>query len=130
GPATIGGERIAAGIDEIPILALAGAFCSGTFSVRDAHELRVKESDRLAAIVQNFQRAGAKITEHSDGFDIEGGNSLAGSSSWKTHADHRLAMTGMVASMLANAPLSIDDVSCAAVSYPNFALDLQAVSSP
>jgi 3-phosphoshikimate 1-carboxyvinyltransferase len=69
---TIGGDRIAAGIDEIPILSLAGALCDGTFAVRDASELRVKESDRLALICSNLRAAGAKIDEFEDGFDVHG----------------------------------------------------------
>jgi 3-phosphoshikimate 1-carboxyvinyltransferase len=128
--ATVAGDRIAAGIDEIPVLALAGALGEGNFSVRDAHELRVKESDRLAAIVQNFRSAGAEVEEFEDGFQIRGRAGLAGDSPWQTHGDHRLAMTGLLASVLAAAPLKIDDVACAAVSYPGFQTDLSSVMKP
>lgn len=121
---TISGDRIPAGIDEIPILALAGALCQGTFSVRDAQELRVKESDRLAAIANNLRAAGATVNEQTDGFDIVGANSLAGGSDWKTHGDHRLAMMGLVANLLVEKPVAIDDVECVAVSYPHFSADL------
>ncbi len=121
---TISGERIAAGIDEIPILALAGALCQGTFSVRDAQELRVKESDRLAAIANNLRAAGATVNEQADGFEIVGTDALPGGSDWKTHGDHRLAMMGLVANLLFEKPVQIDDVNCVAVSYPHFAVDL------
>jgi 3-phosphoshikimate 1-carboxyvinyltransferase len=124
GGTVIDGERIAAGIDEIPILALAGALCLGTFAVRDAQELRVKESDRLSAICNNFQRAGAQVVQYEDGFEINGTGTLRGDGDWLTFGDHRLAMTGMVASMLSQSPLNIDDMKCAAVSYPQFAADL------
>lgn len=124
--ARIDGTRIATGIDEIPILALAGAVCSGSFVVRDAEELRVKESDRLAAIVGNLRRAGAEITEFKDGFEIIGrGGSLSGGSKWETFGDHRMAMTGIVANLMCTTPVEIDDVDCVAVSYPRFAQDLQ-----
>lgn len=130
GGATIAGARVAAGIDEIPILALAGAFCHGAFCVRDAGELRVKESDRISAIVNNLQQAGAQITEREDGFDISGSGGLQGASTWHSHGDHRLAMTGMVAALLCNRSVTIDDTACAAVSYPKFGEDLRSVVFP
>ncbi|HEY9790555.1 MAG TPA: 3-phosphoshikimate 1-carboxyvinyltransferase [Candidatus Obscuribacterales bacterium] len=126
--ATVRGDRIAAGIDEIPVLALAGALCDGNFLVRDAHELRVKESDRLSAIVQNFRRAGADVEEYEDGFQIHGKADLAGNSQWQTHGDHRLAMTGMLASLLCDGAVQIDDTDCAAVSYPAFGADLRLLA--
>lgn len=126
---TIEGDTIASGIDEIPALALAGAFCEGTFCVRDAAELRVKESDRLAATVNNLHAAGAIVRELADGFEIRGTGGLAGGSSWKSYADHRLAMTGVIASLLCQSPLSIDDTACVAVSYPSFQEDLLSLTT-
>lgn len=123
---TIGGDRIAAGIDEIPVLSLAGAVCGGVFAVRDAGELRVKESDRLALICSNLKAAGATVDEHEDGFDLQGVQQLAGGCDWKTHGDHRLAMMGMVASAICKNPVVVDDPACVAVSYPNFEADLQS----
>lgn len=124
---SISGDRIAAGIDEIPVLALAGAFCHGTFSVRNAEELRVKESDRLTAICQNLAAAGASIEQLEDGFDVHGSGMLTGGSHWQTLGDHRLAMTGLVANLLCDRPLEIDDTACAAVSYPDFERDLHSL---
>ncbi len=122
--ATIGGDEIAAGIDEIPILALAGALGSGIFTISGAAELRVKESDRLKAIVSNLSAAGAHITELPDGFEIEGTSSLAGGSIWETFGDHRLAMTGLIANLISNAPVEVDDRDCVRISYPTFEADL------
>lgn len=126
---TIGGDRIAAGIDEIPILALAGSLCQGVFSVRDAGELRVKESDRLKLIAENLRSAGATIHELEDGFDIEGADSLRGGSEWQTEGDHRLAMMGLVANVLLSSPVRIDDTDCISVSYPKFADDFAQVAT-
>lgn len=117
---TIAGDRIAAGIDEIPILALAGAFCEGVLSVRDAAELRVKESDRLTAISNNLRAAGCEVKEYDDGFDVHGQDRPVGGSDWQTFGDHRLAMTGLIASLLCQRPIAVDDTACAAVSYPTF----------
>lgn len=123
--ATIGGDRIARGIDEIPALALAGALCNGKLTVQDAQELRVKESDRLEAICSNLKLSGASVTELPDGFILEGKRILQGGSLWKTHHDHRLAMTGLVASSLFKEPVIVDNLDCIAVSYPHFDKDYE-----
>jgi 3-phosphoshikimate 1-carboxyvinyltransferase len=122
---SINGSEIASGIDELPILALAGAFSKGQFSVRDAEELRVKESDRISAIVQNLKLIGADVEEVKDGFDIQGKTSLAGGCIWKSYGDHRLAMTGLIANLLCDQPVQIDDLDCVSISYPNFVRDLE-----
>lgn len=126
---TIAESEIASGIDEIPILALAGALSRGIFSVRGASELRVKESDRLSAIVSNLRGIGAIVTEHADGFEIEGQERLRGGAFWRTLADHRLAMTGLVARQVCREPIEMDDVECARISYPSFQEDLQSLLS-
>ncbi len=127
---TIDGAELAAGIDEIPILAVAGALCSGRLCVRGASELRVKESDRISAIVSNLKAAGAKVEEAADGFDIEGQEELAGGSQWLTCGDHRLTMTGLIAGLVAIKEIIVDNRACAAVSYPGFEADLAAVLKP
>lgn len=127
--ATIDGGRLASGIDEIPALALAGALCDGVFTVRDAAELRVKESDRIQAIVSNLAAAGADIHQVADGFYINGKDSLKGGSSWLTYEDHRMAMSGLVAGLLAAQPVVVDNETCVAVSYPDFAKDLARVTT-
>lgn len=121
---TVGADRIARGVDEIPVLAVAGALCDGEFRVEGGEELRVKESDRIAAIVANLHAAGADVCEFEDGFAIRGNTVLVGDSDWSTFDDHRMAMSGMIASLIAQSPVRIDHPSCVAVSYPNFAADL------
>lgn len=121
---TIDGGNIAAGIDEVPALSLLGCLADGKFVVSGASELRVKESDRLSAMVANLKAAGANINELPDGYEIEGHKHLKGGSLWQTFGDHRLAMTGLIASLICQEPLAIDDTGCIAVSYPTFTEDL------
>jgi 3-phosphoshikimate 1-carboxyvinyltransferase len=121
---SISAKEIARGIDEIPILALAGALCQGEFAVSGAEELRHKESDRLEAITENLQAAGAEILVKQDGFVIQGKSSLAGGSRWKTHEDHRLAMTGLIANLVCQDKLAIEETESVKISYPGFAVDL------
>lgn len=122
---TISRETIATGIDEIPILALAGSLCNGMFTVRGADELRHKESDRLKAIVENLRGIGAEVIEIEDGFVIEGKPSLAGGSAWKTYHDHRLSMTGMIANLICDQPVNVEETESIRISYPGFREDLQ-----
>lgn len=118
--ATISGEVVATGIDEIPILALAGCFCEGQFTVTGADELRHKESDRLTAIVDNLRAAGVEVEELPDGFTIRGAERVRGGSLWKTFKDHRLAMCGLVANLLFDEPLEIEETESAKISFPSF----------
>jgi 3-phosphoshikimate 1-carboxyvinyltransferase len=127
--ATISGEEIATGIDEIPILALAGAFCDGVLTVSGAEELRFKESDRLAAIIDNLSAAGALIEGKQDGFVLTGQEKLPGGSTWKTFDDHRLAMSGLVAQLVVEEKLAIEEIESIKISYPSFAQDLESVLS-
>ena len=120
----IGGDEVALGIDELPVLALAGTVCSGEMVVSGAEDLRHKESDRISSIVGNLKAAGADVDETPDGFIVRGQRSISGGSTWKTFGDHRLAMTGMVASLVFDEPVEIDDDQCIAVSYPGFKTDL------
>ena len=125
--ATVTGEEIARGIDEIPILALAGALSKGELSVSGAEELRHKESDRLALIANNLRGAGAEIELREDGFTIRGGQRLKGGSDWATADDHRLAMTGMVAQLVCDKNLQLEETESPRISYPNFAADLKSL---
>jgi len=122
---TISGDEVAQGVDELPILALAGTLCDGEFTVRGAEELRHKESDRLALICSNLRSAGAEIEELTDGFRISGAPMLKGGAQWSTKLDHRMAMTGLVGSLLAEQKLSIEETASAAISYPDFEKDLR-----
>jgi 3-phosphoshikimate 1-carboxyvinyltransferase len=128
GKVIISGERLASGIDEIPILALAAALSEASLEVKDAAELRVKESDRLAAIVDNLKSAGADINETETGFEIRGHGGLSGGSNWQAFDDHRMAMTGIIAGMAAQQAINVDNESCVAVSYPEFIHDLKRLT--
>ncbi len=126
---TVNATEIASGVDEIPILALAGTLCKGNFSVSGAEELRHKESDRLKLITDNLKMAGAGIVESQDGFTILGKKNIPGGSHWQTHLDHRLAMSGLVANLLFDNPLDIEETESTAISYPSFAQDLNTLLS-
>jgi 3-phosphoshikimate 1-carboxyvinyltransferase len=110
-------------VDELPLVAVAGALARGTTRVRGAAELRVKESDRLAAIGDGFSRMGVRIVLHPDGFDVTGVPALRGASV-RSFADHRIAMALAVAALRAEGATAIDDFGCVAISYPGFAADL------
>ncbi len=124
---TLGAADLPAGIDEVPVLALAGSLCEGEMVVEGASELRHKESDRLALLVSNLSRNGADIEEREDGFIICGRKSVRGGELWQTRGDHRMAMSGAIASLLFEQPVQIDDQACIAVSYPEFFRDLEKV---
>ena len=115
----IAGE-VASLIDELPILAVAGAMAAGTFRVAGAEELRVKESDRIAAIAEGLRAMGARVEEHADGLVIEGGRPLRGATV-RSHGDHRIAMALAIAALAAaDGETVIEGAGCAAVSFPEF----------
>jgi len=115
-----GGALIPRLIDEIPILAVAAAAAEGVTVVRDADELRVKESDRIAALARELARMGAAIEERPDGMAITGGRRLHGAAV-SSGGDHRMAMALAVAALIADGETVIDDVACVATSFPAFA---------
>lgn len=120
---TIGGDIIPRLIDEIPIIAAAAVFAEGETVIKDAHELRVKETDRIAAIENEFSKCGADITASEDGMVIRGGKPIHGAD-FKTYGDHRMAMSLSVLAQLADGDSSLDDDKCVSVSYPTFFDDL------
>lgn len=113
-------------IDEIPILAVAGALADGRMVIRNAKELRVKETDRIAAVVENLRAMGAEVAEFEDGMEIEGGKRLRGATI-KCYGDHRIAMAFAIAGLFASGETVIEDVACIATSYPGFVRDLERV---
>ncbi|MDX2214564.1 MAG: 3-phosphoshikimate 1-carboxyvinyltransferase [Oculatellaceae cyanobacterium bins.114] len=121
---TIAGALIPRLIDEIPILAVAAAHAKGTTIIRDAAELRVKESDRLTVMATQLNRMGANITELSDGLEIAGGASLQGTEV-DSYTDHRIAMSLAIAALTAQGITTIHRAEAAAVSYPGFIDTLQ-----
>lgn len=116
---TIAGEVIPRLIDEVPILAVAAAFAQGTTIIKDAAELRVKESDRLAVMASELNRLGAHVTEHPDGLEITGGYPLKGTAV-DSYTDHRIAMSLAIAALNAQGPTTIHRAEAAAISYPTF----------
>lgn len=122
----ISGDLIPRLVDEVPVLALAACFARGTTVIRDASELRVKESDRLMASRVELNRLGARVEEFSDGLRITGGQSLVGSTH-RTYSDHRIAMTVGVAGVLASGSTTIRAAETAGVSYPTFWDDLHSL---
>jgi 3-phosphoshikimate 1-carboxyvinyltransferase len=123
---TIAGDIIPRLIDEIPILAVAAVFAEGTTTIRDAAELRVKESDRIAVMAQQLNKMGAKVTELPDGMEITGGTSLVGTDV-DSYTDHRIAMSFAIAALKASGKTTIHRAEAAAVSYPEFVTTLQQV---
>ena len=115
----IAGEIIPKVIDELPVLALAASLASGSTVIRDAAELRVKESDRISATVQGLSRLGVDIEEHEEGMIIRGAQKLVGAPV-NSQGDHRIAMTMAIAGLIADGETAIHDAEAAAVSYPTF----------
>jgi len=122
----IAGAEIPNVIDELPILAVAGALARGTTIIRDAKELRVKETDRIAAVAGNLRAMGAEVTETEDGMVIEGGRPLHGARLQCFH-DHRIAMAFAIAGLFAEGETVIEKVECVATSYPTFGATLESV---
>jgi 3-phosphoshikimate 1-carboxyvinyltransferase len=120
-------HEVPLGIDELPALALAFALAEGKSQVRGAAELKEKESNRLTAICKNLSNQGAIVEELADGFIIEGVRALPGGGEWATLHDHRLAMTGMVAQLVAENIIQLGDTDCIFISYPGFVEDLEAL---
>jgi 3-phosphoshikimate 1-carboxyvinyltransferase len=125
----IEGEQIPLVIDELPMLAALGPYTEQGIEIRNAAELRVKESDRIAALAENLRRMGATVEEHPDGLRVEGRSAgkLRGAEI-EPYGDHRIAMAFAVAALAATGPTIIRNADCAAVSYPTFFDDLDRVA--
>jgi 3-phosphoshikimate 1-carboxyvinyltransferase len=125
----VAGEQIPLVIDELPMLAALGPYTEQGVEIRDAAELRVKESDRIAALAENLRRMGATVEERPDGLRVEGrqAGKLRGAEI-EPHGDHRIAMAFAVAALAAQGPTIIRDADCAGVSYPTFFDDLERVA--
>ena len=120
---TVSGEIIPTLIDEIPMIAVMAAFAEGTTIIKDAKELKVKESDRILVMAENLSRMGADITPTDDGMIIHGGKPLHGAVI-DSYLDHRVAMSFAIAGLLCDGPLSIKGGDCVKISYPEFYEDL------
>jgi len=127
GSAEISGSLAAQLIDELPVLAAIAPYTRGGIRIRDAKELRVKESDRIALVARNLRAMGAVVTEYEDGLDVPGGQKLHGAAI-DSGGDHRIAMAFSVAALRAEGDTLIQGAECAAISFPEFfdLLDLVA----
>jgi 3-phosphoshikimate 1-carboxyvinyltransferase len=116
---TIEGAEIPNVIDEIPVLAVAAALAKGTTFIKDAAELRVKESDRLAVVAHHLRAIGAEVDELPDGLVINGGRPLRGAC-LESHGDHRIAMAFAIAGLFTEGETVITGTECVETSYPRF----------
>ena len=130
-PGTLRGAKVSAEevprlIDELPLVALLAAFADGTTVVEGAQELRHKESDRIATVVEGLRALGARIEARPDGFEVEGGGGLEGGE-LDAAGDHRLAMLGAIAGVASRRGVEVNGFEAAGISYPRFATDLAGV---
>jgi 3-phosphoshikimate 1-carboxyvinyltransferase len=124
----IGGERVVRMIDEFPVFAVAAAFASGRTEVREAAELRHKESDRIQMLKAEMDAIGARMTALEDGFIVEGGTPLRGGNT-TSHGDHRLAMSMAVAGLAAQRPVEVNGAEMINESFPGFVSVLTALGA-
>lgn len=124
---SVGGALVVRLIDEVPALAVAAAVAAGPTTLTDASELRVKESDRIAALAAELSRLGARVTERADGMVIEGGRKLHGGRV-TSGGDHRMAMALAIAGLVADGETIVEDTACVATSFPGFADTLNALA--
>ena len=125
----IQGKEVPQLIDELPILAVAGALANGTTIIRHAQELRVKESDRIAAIAHNLRAMGAQVAEMNDGLEIHGPATLYGAR-LASFGDHRVAMAFAIAGLFADGETIVQDADCIRESYPGFEIVLEKFTNP
>jgi 3-phosphoshikimate 1-carboxyvinyltransferase len=124
----VGGAEIPLAIDELPLVALAACFAEGTTTIRDAEELRRKESDRIETVTAALRALGGQIEPTADGMVIEGAGGLRGGTI-DSHGDHRIAMLGAVAGLASKEGVEVHNMDAAAVSYPGFESDLASLLS-
>jgi 3-phosphoshikimate 1-carboxyvinyltransferase len=122
----VGGDEIPLAIDELPLVALAACFAEGPTTIRDAAELRRKESDRVATTCEALAALGASAEPAEDGMRIEGGGGLRGGTV-RSHGDHRIAMLGAIAGLASRDGAAVEGMDAAAVSYPGFEADLASL---
>jgi 3-phosphoshikimate 1-carboxyvinyltransferase len=125
---TVEASEVPLAIDELPLVALLGCFAEGETVVRGAQELRVKESDRIAGVVEGLRGLGAEIEATEDGFAVTGSGGLRGGTI-DSRGDHRMAMMGAVAGVASQEGVEVAGMDAAAVSYPGFLEDLAALGA-
>jgi 3-phosphoshikimate 1-carboxyvinyltransferase len=122
----VGGAEVPLAIDELPLVALAACFAEGATTIRDAAELRRKESDRIETVTAALRALGGEVEPTEDGMVIAGGDSLRGGAI-DSHGDHRIAMLGAVAGLASRDGVEVAGMDAAAVSYPGFEADLASL---
>ena len=123
----VAGDEIPNLIDELPLVGVAGALAEGRTVIRDAAELRVKESDRIATVCRGLQAFGVRVDEKPDGMVVEGTRRIRGGGDVDSYGDHRVAMCMAILALFADSPVRIRNVACIATSYPSFWEDLNTV---
>jgi 3-phosphoshikimate 1-carboxyvinyltransferase len=124
----IGGDVVPRAIDEFPVICVAASLAEGRTVVKEARELRVKETDRIAAMAANLRKAGITVVETEDGMEIEGRERLTGGE-YESFGDHRIAMSMLVAGLAAERAVTVSDVECIATSFPTFTELLERVAA-
>jgi 3-phosphoshikimate 1-carboxyvinyltransferase len=122
----IGNDLVPRAIDEFPIICVAASLAEGRTVIRDARELRVKETDRIAAVASNLRKSGVEVIETEDGMEITGREHLQECVA-ESFGDHRVAMAMLVAGLGASGPITVNDVECIATSFPDFDILLEKV---
>ncbi len=116
----VGGKEIPGMIDELPLVAVLGSLAQGVTVIRDARELRVKESDRIAGMSVNLRLLGVTVDERDDGLVVQGGAQIRGNKRLDSYGDHRIAMAMAILALRADGPVTIKNVACVDTSYPGF----------
>ena len=124
----IGGDIIPTLIDELPLLAALASLADGTTVIKDAEELKVKESNRIRVMCEELSKLGVDVVETEDGMEIKGADKLKGSVTISTHDDHRIAMTFAVLNLVSDGEIKLDNKNCVEISYPDFFNDLNKVN--
>jgi 3-phosphoshikimate 1-carboxyvinyltransferase len=125
---TIAGDEVPNLIDELPLVAVLAATARGETTIRDASELRYKESDRVATVAEGLRAVGADARELPDGMTVRGRERVRGDATVNSRGDHRIAMSFAVLALGADAPVAIRDTACVATSYPGFWDDLRRLT--
>lgn len=125
---TIEGELIPTLIDELPLLAAVASMAEGITIIRDAQELKVKESNRIKVMCEELSKLGVNVLETEDGMEIIGTDRLSGNVTIDTHDDHRIAMTFAILGLISDGEIKLNNSKCVEISYPEFFIDLKKVS--
>jgi 3-phosphoshikimate 1-carboxyvinyltransferase len=124
----VAGDEIPNLIDELPLVAVLGAFAEGDTAIRDAAELRVKESDRIATMARVLRQLGVPVDERPDGLVVHGPAPIRGGVAVDSGGDHRVAMCAAVLGLFAEKPVRVTDTACIATSYPGFWNDMERLT--